>query len=81
MFGRLFLDHPRSVGESYGEHMAVAGSFGIAMLVGGFACLVHAVLPCVFTRTGSGVVARLHHRMVTHRVAAIPDSSAIVAAE
>ena len=34
MFRRLFLDHPASVGESYGEHFRVASSFGWAMLVG-----------------------------------------------
>ncbi len=68
MLNRLFLDHPRSVGESYSEHMTMAGSFGLAMLVGGCACLVHAVLPCLFTSTGSGIVARLYRRMVTHRV-------------
>jgi hypothetical protein len=68
MLNRLFLDHPRSVGESYGEHLAMAGSFGIVMILGGIACLVHALLPCAFTTTGSGMVRRLYGRMVTNRV-------------
>ncbi|WP_174275600.1 DUF6356 family protein [uncultured Sphingomonas sp.] len=80
MLNRLFLDHPRSVGESYSEHMAVAGSFGMAMIAGGLACLVHAVLPCTFTSTGSGIVRRLYQRMVTNRTAA-GTTGAIVAAE
>ena len=70
MLDRLFLEHPRSVGESYGEHMAVAGSFGMAMIAGGLACLIHAILPCAFMSTGSGVVRRLYSRMVTNRMPA-----------
>ncbi len=63
-----FTEHPASVGETYGEHFRVASSFGWSMLTGGAACLVHAVFPFLCTRTGSSTVARLHTRMVTHRV-------------
>lgn len=65
-----FTQHPQAVGETYGEHFAVASSFGIAMLIGGLACLVHAVLPFLCTSTGSGTIRRLHERMVTNRVRA-----------
>ena len=65
MIRRLFLDHPASVGESYGQHLRVAGSFGIAMLVGAIACFAHALVPAIFTRTGSSTVKRLHARL-TH---------------
>lgn len=67
MLKRLFVDHPASVGETYVEHMATAASFGAAMFVGSLACFVHAVFPGLCVKTGSGVVADLHHRMVTHR--------------
>lgn len=60
-------EHPKSVGETYGEHLRVASSFGGAMLCGGMACLVHGLLPFLFTRTGSTTVSRLHARMVTNR--------------
>ena len=80
MLDHLFLEHPRSVGETYGEHMAVAGSLGLAMIAGGFACLIHAVFPCAFTSTGSGVVRRLYSRMVTNRTATGPAAT-IAAAE
>lgn len=63
MLDRLFLDHPRSVGEHYGEHALVAGRFGIAMVAGGLACLVHAIVPALFTRTGSNTIRRLHATM------------------
>lgn len=66
----LFTGHPASVGESYTEHMAIAGGFGGRMMLAGFACLIHAVLPFLFVRTGSKAVAELHERMVTHRVGA-----------
>lgn len=62
-----FTEHPAAVGESYGEHMAMAGSFGVAMILGGLACLAHALLPFAFERTGSNVIRSLHERMVTHR--------------
>lgn len=80
MLNRLFLEHPRRMGETYGEHMAIAGSFGIAMVAGGLACLVHAILPCVFTSTGSGVVSRLYRRMVTDRTA-VRSTGKIVTAD
>ncbi|MGB7654995.1 MAG: DUF6356 family protein [Novosphingobium sp.] len=64
---RLFTEHPASVGESYGEHLLVAGSFGLRMILGGFACLIHAVLPFLFVRTGSVQISTLHETMVTKR--------------
>lgn len=64
-----FTEHPASVGETYAEHLRMASSFGGAMLLGGVACLLHGLLPFLFTRTGSATIARLHQRMVTNRVA------------
>jgi hypothetical protein len=69
VFTRLFLDHPRSVGESYLEHQRHASGFGIALLGAGLACLVHALVPGLFVRTGSDAIARLHDRMIVHRTA------------
>lgn len=63
MIRRLFLDHPESVNESYGEHARVAAGFGAAMLVGAMACFAHALVPALFKRTGSGTVKRLHARL------------------
>jgi len=63
MFDRVFLAHPRSVGESYARHAATAFGFGIAMIGGGLACMVHGVVPAWFTRTGSNTVKSLYGRM------------------
>lgn len=67
MFDRYFLAHPRSVGESYAEHVHSAVGFGLTMILGGIACLVHAFLPFLFERTGSLTVAQLHTRMIVRR--------------
>jgi hypothetical protein len=62
-----FTEHPRSVGESYWQHMGVALSFAGAMALGAAASLVHAVFPFLCTRTGSDVVLRLHARVARRR--------------
>jgi hypothetical protein len=62
-----FTHHPSSVGESYWQHMRVALGFAAAMLLGAAASLVHAVFPFLCTRTGSGIVLRLHQRVVRRR--------------
>ena len=63
----FLTDHLDEVGESYWEHMFKAAGFAVAMLVGGLACLVHAVLPFLFVRTGSTRVRHLHETMVENR--------------
>lgn len=67
---QLFTDHPASVGESYGEHLVVASGFGLRMIAGGIACLLHGLLPFLFTKTGSRTIGELHDRMVANRVRA-----------
>lgn len=64
---KLFTDHPASVGESYIEHLAMASGFGIRMILGGFACLIHGLLPFLFVKTGSRQITTLHSTMVTNR--------------
>jgi hypothetical protein len=66
---RPFVEHPASVGESYFRHLRNAVGFGVAMIGGGAACLVHAILPFTFVTRGSETIARLHERMITNRVA------------
>ena len=64
---RLFTEHPESVGETYFQHLVAAGGFGLRMVLGGLACLLHGVLPFLFQRTGSNCVADLHQRMVARQ--------------
>jgi hypothetical protein len=76
LIDRLWLAHPRSVGESYLEHAGIAGRFGAAMVAGGIKCLLHAVMPAVFERSASECVARLNGELTRRRAAsadAYPD--------
>ncbi|HUI17339.1 MAG TPA: DUF6356 family protein [Alphaproteobacteria bacterium] len=70
MFAKLFLEHPRSVGESYFQHLAMAASFSGRLLLASAACLVHALVPGLCVRTGSNAIRELHERMVVNRQAA-----------
>jgi hypothetical protein len=65
-----FTDHPAAVGETYVQHLGVATGFGTRMILGGLACLVHGILPFLFTSTGSRTVTKLHDRMVANRTRA-----------
>jgi len=64
---KLFTEHPASVGETYGEHLAMATGFGTRMILGGIACLLHGIFPFLFVKTGSQQIAALHTTMVTNR--------------
>ncbi len=70
---RPFTEHPASVGETYAEHCARATFFGTRMVLAGLACLVHAVLPFLFVRTGSRAIADLNELMVVNRRRASSD--------
>jgi len=71
-----FTEHPASVGESYFQHLHHASGFAISMLTGGLAVLIHALLPFMFTHTGSGVIASLNTRMITNRQRPVPRNRA-----
>jgi len=56
---RAFVDHPRSVGETYGQHFSAATGFGLRLIAAGIACLVHAWVPAWFARSASLAVRAL----------------------
>ena len=58
----LFLSHPQAVDETYFEHLAFASRFSATLLLAAGAALVHAVLPFMFEKTASRMVARLYER-------------------
>ncbi|MFL2547281.1 MAG: DUF6356 family protein [Candidatus Rariloculaceae bacterium] len=66
-FRKLFNEHPKSVGETYLEHMRAALWFSTTMARAAFFCLVHAFLPFLFTKTGSSEIERLYEAMVKAR--------------
>jgi hypothetical protein len=63
MMEKLFTDHPRGIGETYGGHARTAFSFGCRMMLGGLACMVHAILPGLFVKTASRTVVQLDAEM------------------
>lgn len=72
---KLFSEHPESVGESYVEHLGQASGFGLRMIGGGIACLLHGLLPFWFEKTGSNQIRLLHDRMVTNRQRRSPQAA------
>lgn len=62
MIKQVFLDHPASVDESYGQHFRFALTFSLTLFGAAFAALVHALIPCLFEKTASRRVAALYNR-------------------
>jgi hypothetical protein len=63
MFGRLFLEHPRSVDESYFEHLLFAGGFALRLIGAGVAALIHALVPCLFEKTAGNMIKDMHAKL------------------
>ena len=75
MISRLFHEHPRSLGMSWASHGMGALRIGARMIGAGVACLVHAVVPGLFTETAGRTVVDLHEHM-TKRKAGSANPSA-----
>jgi hypothetical protein len=74
MVGKVFLDHPHALGETYWQHQRHALQFGTSMVFAGVACILHALIPAVFVRTASTTVVRLHERMrAARRLGELPQ--------
>jgi len=70
MLTQLFQDHPRSLGMTWWEHGAGAIVIGARMVGAGFACMVHAVVPALFTETAGKTVISLHDHMMKRKAGA-----------
>ena len=58
----LFTAHPAAVEESYGEHFLFALRFAGLLFAAAFCALTHALLPFLFEKTASRIVARLYQK-------------------
>jgi hypothetical protein len=67
--GTFFLEHPRSVGQTYWQHMRTALSFAWRLAIAMVCVAVHALVPGLFPRTASGIVSNLHRCMSTRETA------------
>ena len=70
MFGRLFVEHPKTLGMSWAEHGIGAVAIGARMVGAGLACIVHAAIPGLFTETAGRTVMSLHDHMVKRKAGA-----------
>lgn len=64
LFQRIFIAHPRSVDETYMQHMRFAGSFAGRLFLAASAATVHAVLPCFFEKTASTIIKDIHADLI-----------------
>lgn len=76
MIDRLFLKHPRDVGESYGHHFRAAWGIGLTMIGGGLAALVHGVCPALHTSTGSRTIRALYEKVGPRRDKTVENAKA-----
>lgn len=60
MISKVFLDHPKSVDETYLEHARFAGKFSLKLFGAGFAALIHALIPATFDKTASRMIAEMY---------------------
>ena len=67
---RLFLQHPRSLGMSWAGHGIGVIVIGGKLVGAGLACLVHAVVPGVFTQTAGRTVTHMYDHMTRRRAGA-----------
>ena len=67
---RLFLEHPRSLGMSWVGHGVGAIAIGARLVGAGCACLVHAVVPGLFTQTAGKTITDMHAHMIKRKAGA-----------
>ena len=73
--GRLFLDHPAAVNETYVEHLFFAFKFSARLFRIGLAALIHGVIPCLHETTASSEVLALSEEIRSRRrLMAVPKA-------
>ena len=60
--------HLAAAGEGYGEHFRFATTVGLLAVAAGLACLIHALVPALCTRTCSTIIARLQSLFAERRM-------------
>lgn len=63
MIRKIFLDHPRSVGETFSAHFLFALGFSLTLFGAAFAALVHAFIPALCEKTASTLIKRLYAKI------------------
>lgn len=68
--GRMFTDHPRSLGMSWASHGIGAVGIAVRLIGAGLACLIHALVPAWFTQTAGKTVTQMHDEIVRRKAGA-----------
>ncbi len=58
-FRRLFLQHPKEVGESYGHHFVASSTFGTRLLKAACMAFLHALWPALCKTAASDTVRQM----------------------
>ena len=73
---RRSKQHLSEAGEGYLEHLAFAATIGLMAVAAGLACLIHALVPGLCTRTASRTIGLLNELLADRRrVGEIRDQS------
>jgi hypothetical protein len=59
--------HLKEAGEGYREHLGVASGIGSAMILAGAACMIHGLVPGMFTDRASKTIRRLNDRIAARQ--------------
>lgn len=76
MLKRLFIEHPKSVNETYMQHFFTSMSFSMKLFKAAIACFIHALVPGLCIKTGSKAITELHVKMVTFRIKGSSEQAA-----
>jgi hypothetical protein len=68
---RWFAEHPRSLGMSWAAHGVGAIAIGAKLIGAGAACIVHAIVPGLFTDTAGKTVIHMYDHMKQRRAGAV----------
>lgn len=68
--GRMFTDHPRSLGMSWASHGIGAVGIAVRLIGAGLACLIHALVPAWFTQTAGKTVTAMHDEIARRKAGA-----------
>ena len=67
---RMFFEHPRSLGMSWAGHGIGAVAIGARLVGAGCACIIHAVVPGVFTQTAGKTITDMYDHMAQRKACA-----------
>ena len=68
--GRLFSEHPQSLGMSWASHGAGAARIAVRLIGAGLACLIHAIVPAWFTQTAGRTVSDIYEDIARRKAGA-----------